>query len=222
MLRIEALIEDRSGAYIVEALLRDVIRQSNCACELFMRPHRGVGHLPADWNQTPLAQRNSLLGLLPAKMRSYEALSGIDLLLVVFDSDTSDPEELQKQVWQLSHHYLQKLPLCLGIAVEELEAWLLGDPKAILQAYPQANRELLRAYRQDSICGTWEHLARVLMGSKAERLIHIGYPAVGAMKFEWAERIAPYLRAERNSSPSCRRFLKQVKAFLQQTKEENA
>lgn len=42
------------------------------------------------------------------------------------------------------------------IAIEEMEAWLLGDEKAIEEAYPQAKMPLLRKYVHDSIVGTWE------------------------------------------------------------------
>jgi iron-sulfur cluster repair protein YtfE (RIC family) len=60
-----------------------------------------------------------------------------------------------------------------------MEAWMLGDEKAVLAAYPDANRAILRSYDQDSICGTWEVLARAIHGAKAEQIIRLGYPAVG-------------------------------------------
>ena len=45
------------------------------------------------------------------------------------------------------------------LAIEEGEAWLLGDIPAIKKAYPQARDAVLNGYGNDSICGTWELLA---------------------------------------------------------------
>ena len=46
------------------------------------------------------------------------------------------------------------------IAIEEGEAWLLGDYQAVEAAYPSVDWNVLRGYRNDEICGTWERLAR--------------------------------------------------------------
>ena len=43
-------------------------------------------------------------------------------------------------------------------AIEESEAWLLGDREALIAAYPDINLEILDTYVQDSQCGTWELL----------------------------------------------------------------
>lgn len=48
------------------------------------------------------------------------------------------------------------------IAVEEMEAWLMGDREALLCAYPKAKESVLKEYKQDSICGTWEVLANAV------------------------------------------------------------
>lgn len=45
------------------------------------------------------------------------------------------------------------------IAIEEDEAWLLGDLPTIKLAYPNAKDNILNRYDNDSICGTWELLA---------------------------------------------------------------
>ena len=48
---------------------------------------------------------------------------------------------------------------CFCLAIEEGEAWFLGDIPAIKQAYPKAKDTVLNRYVNDSICGTWELLA---------------------------------------------------------------
>lgn len=52
--------------------------------------------------------------------------------------------------------------MCILYCNRRMEAWLLGDEKAIEEAYPQAKMPLLRKYVQDSIVGTWEYLADVV------------------------------------------------------------
>lgn len=43
-----------------------------------------------------------------------------------------------------------------------MEAWLLGDEKAIEQAYPDAKKKYLKSYNQDGICDTWQVLADIV------------------------------------------------------------
>ena len=106
--------------------------------------------------------------------------------------------------------------MVIGIAVEELEAWLLGDRAAVLAAYPDINTKELDAYEQDSVVGTWEVLASAILGKRAIRLIKAGYPAVGSYKHKWAEAIAPHLDAKRNISPSFRSFYEYLLKCLNQ------
>jgi succinyl-CoA synthetase beta subunit len=57
-------------------------------------------------------------------------------------------------------------------------------------------------------------LARAIYGREAERLIRIGYPAVGQYKYEWASRIAPFMQLEQNQSPSFQKFLKKLNRIM--------
>ncbi|MDI9469306.1 MAG: hypothetical protein QM296_03775 [Bacillota bacterium] len=209
MPHLEVLIEDRSGAQLLEGLLGPVITARPRPWTMALRPHRGIGRLPRDWRQKPAPLAAGLLDLLPAKLRVYERQAQKQpdfLLLIVLDADREPPEERLRELQSLITYSTRRLGSVIAIAVEEMEAWILGDREALLSAWPHADRSLLAAYEQDSICGTWELLARAILGRQAERLIQIGYPAVGTMKGEWAAAVAPYLRPERNRSPSFRRF----------------
>jgi hypothetical protein len=149
-----------------------------------------------------------LLDLLPAKLRAYsEVLDPTsNLVVVLMDSDEADPADLRSDLERLCARSAPGLRCVVGLSTEEMEAWLLGDPQALLAAYPDADRTALSAYRQDSVCGTWEWMARVILKNRATALIREGYPLVGIRKREWADRISPHLDPSRNRSPSFRRF----------------
>jgi len=92
------------------------------------------------------------------------------------------------------------------LAIEEIEAWILGDLPAIRRAYPLAKEYILTSYEQDTICGTWEVLADALFHGGSERLAEAGYPYVGREKYRWAENIGQYMDVHKNRSPSFRAF----------------
>ncbi len=79
------------------------------------------------------------------------------------------------------------------IAIEEGEAWLLGDRNALKSAYPRAKEQVLRTYVQDSICGTWEKLADAVYPGGSQKLKQLGWPHTGKAKCEWANNITPHL-----------------------------
>lgn len=65
------------------------------------------------------------------------------------------------------------------IAIEEMEAWLLGDREAVLREFPRAKQAVLNAYVQDSVCGTWETLADAVFPGGHKELKRRGFAAVG-------------------------------------------
>ncbi len=85
------------------------------------------------------------------------------------DSDGGDAkklrEELEKLIWDVN----TKLKVIL-IPVEELEAWLLADPKAIQQVFSMRNEPKI-SKRPESIPNPKEFLAQIVQkGSKANFL----------------------------------------------------
>jgi hypothetical protein len=88
------------------------------------------------------------------------------------------------------------------IAIEEGEAWFLGDIAAVKAAYPKAKDSVLSNYRNDSICGTWEMLADAVYKGGAQALAGQGWQKVGAEKSAWAEKISPHMDVTNNASPS--------------------
>ncbi len=220
---IEALVEDRSGGMIMAGMMEKILseherRDETTTWSLAIRPHRGIGNLPQDLHRKPGPFTSHLLGLLPAKLKAYQGLepgTGGDVILVILDADDKDSRKLYNSIRFTAQSLAPEKKVIIGLAVEELESWLLADRKAILQAYPEADLDVLDSYKQDSICGTWEVLAKAVLGSRAQGLIETGYPAVGMYKAEWAGKIAPFLDPERNVSPSFNRFYKALKSVLE-------
>lgn len=101
------------------------------------------------------------------------------------------------------------------IAIEEGEAWLLGDILAIKEAYPNARDNVLRSYENDSICGTWELLADAVFSGGANGLKNKGGQTVGREKSVWAEKITPHMNVDTNASPSFQYFREEIRGLAQ-------
>lgn len=208
-MHLEVLTEDKSGGVVIDCLLQKILAlRLPHIYSYSIRPHRGKGYRPDNLWKKPNRYASGLLDLLPAKMRAYAAIYRPDqlMVLIIMDSDADPPQSVYGQLDQIAGQFGQDLPTVIGISVEEMESWLLGDPEAILAAYPDADLKKAANYIQDSVCGTWEILAAVLAGRQAEHIIRIGYPAVGQIKNEWARQIAPFMEPGRNRSPSFQRF----------------
>ena len=65
---------------------------------------------------------------------------------------------------------------------------------------------VLREYVQDSVCGTWELLANAVHAGGSAEVKRAGWPAAGQAKCQWAEKIGPLMKPERNRSPSFKAF----------------
>lgn len=204
----EVLTEDRSGGVVVDALMRQILEEILPSFSISIRPHRGKGDIPEDPFAHPERFASGLMDLLPAKLRAYDRVyAGTDcILVVIMDSDNLSWDIVQSMLRGQCSRFAPGLLHVIGVCVEETESWLLADEQALLQAYPDADISVIREYKQDSVCGTWEVLCRALTHGQAENLIRVGYPAIGQYKHEWAYNISKYLEPKRNVSKSFRAF----------------
>ena len=204
---IEILSEDKSGAIVVERLAERITENEGLEVEVNVHPHRGCGSLPKDMTAKPPKFASSLLDLLPSELRAYNKVyAGQDLILIIaLDSDDKDPQALRQEIYSCAAKFAPDIRSVVGISTEEIEAWMLGDKSAIIDAFPDCNKEILDSYEQDSVCGTWEILCRAI-SENAEELIDIGYPAIGHYKALWAETISRYMIPQKNVSPSFNTF----------------
>lgn len=215
---IEVLCEDKSSVPVLSQVIEELlIDNSDLVKGVKIYPHRGKGKLPANLTQKPKAFASSLLDLLPAKIRAYNKVypDRKVILIVVLDADNDDQSELYRNIEYVLRSEAPDKYFVIGIPIEETEAWLLGDREALFLAYPDSRNSVLENYQQDSLCGTWEVLARTIMGTKAESLIKVGYPAVGAYKHLWAEQISAYMKIENNISASFQDFVTRFRKVMQ-------
>jgi len=203
IVHIEFLTEDSSGRTLLEVLIPKLIGTHGSPHTWRVHPYKGVGRLPKDGlkQETDPAMR-ILLDQLPRVLRGFRKTPGIDAIVVVLDTDNRDCVALLRELRGVARQCDVHDKTLFRLAIEEIEAWYLGDPDALLQAYPTAKRKLLNAYEQDSVCGTWEVLANALVSGGAAAVKRNRGPRAGDLKHEWARAIGPLMTPERNASPS--------------------
>jgi len=163
-----------------------------------LHPHQGKGSLPDDVSAVVAKHRRGLLDQLPAKLRGFSSSldPNDDSVVVLVDADDEDVPSLRARISAAIEQVAPSMRVLVRIAVEETEAFYLGDLRALKAAFPAADMARARAYQPDSICGTWE-----LFGS----IVGDG----GGNKVAWAEEMAPVLttKANESRSPSFRDLL---------------
>ena len=204
----EILTEDISGKIALESIVEKILGPSGQDHTYDFRPYKGCGRLPKNLKPKTDASKRVLLDRLPILLRGYgKSFPGYPFaVIVVVDLDNRDCMSFKQELLDVLNACNPRPTTLFRIAIEESEAWLLGDRDALVAAYPRAKKQVLDSYEQDSICGTWQKLADAvyLGGSQAlERLR--GYQA-GPEKCEWARKIGPLMDVDNNESQSFRVF----------------
>lgn len=168
--------------------------------------HQGIGKLPGDLKANPNRNDRTLLHNFPSKLRAYGKSMGkqeVVVLLVDLD-DRADCKAFKQELLKALDVCTPMPNLLIRIAIEELEAWYLGDFKAIQKAYPESNQELFDSYIQDSQCGTWEKLGEIISPASLKVIKNYGKRSVRLLeeKRRWAIKITPFMDIENNRSPS--------------------
>lgn len=198
-MQIEFLLEEPSAEAALQNLLPKVFAQE------------------VEFGLRVFQSKDDLLNKLPNRLQGYRNWFNIqpDLRVVVLiDEDRQDCNTLKQQLEEAAlqaglstksrPRSNQNFQVLNRIAVEELEAWFLGDVQAIVAAYPgvPTTLENKRRYRDpDAIRGgTWETLLRVLQNaghySNLSRL----------PKIEAARNISRHMVPSRNRSKSFQVF----------------
>ena len=199
----EILIEDQSGKELLEILVPKIISLQENSFNI--TPFKGLGKIPDDLHKEPDPKKRQLLNKLQAILRAYGKWSMKDdvSVIVVVDCDTRDCHTFKQELMEVLNFCNPKPVVFFRIAIEEIEAWLLGDISALEKAYPKMNKSEYAKYKQDLPVGTWEKLADItLSASLAKYLKKAAYPEVGKQKFEWAHKIGKYMNINNNASQS--------------------
>lgn len=205
-MHLEMLVEDSSGAELISALLPAVIGPLGEPHTWRVHPYKGIGRLPAGLAVRPDPAKRALLDQLPRLLAGYGKTPGIDAVVIVLDTDKRDCKKFLKELKVLVRKCNPAPNTLFRLAIEETEAWFLGDRQAILKAYPRAKKDVLARYQQDSICETWELLADAIHAGGSSKILEAGWPLPGQLKHEWVRQIAPRMDVEGNLSPSFRKF----------------
>jgi hypothetical protein len=216
----EILVEDASGKMLLEHLIPRILGPKGKPnkyriVNIQELKYRVMAQMPRQLAKT-LPWDTILFQTLTIQLKAYgkslPRKNGV--VIVVVDLDRRNFETFSKQLATL---FSKCDPAPVGgvrLAVEEIEAWLFGDLNAVRRAYPFANEFVLKSYKQDSICGTWEWLADAVVSGGSERLKEIGYPQIGREKCQWADNIGQYINIESNQSPSFQAFHELLKQFI--------
>ena len=204
----EILVEDLSGKIVLDEVTGKILASVGTNHTSRIIPYRGIGHLPENLRGTSDPRKRILLDRLPLILRGY-GKSQKDYpaaVVVVVDLDNRECLDFKREMLDALDACDPRPMALFRIAIEEIEAWLLGDSDAIRAAYPSAREQILNGYLQDSVCGTWETLADAIHPGGSHRLKKLGYPHIGRVKCDWATNIGQHLDPERNRSRSFQVF----------------
>lgn len=216
----EFLTEDQSGKVMLELLLPNLLPEPD-GHSYRIHSYKGIGRLPKGMKPSGNAGKRILLDQIPRLLAGYGmafAQLGKDYpaaVIVVCDLDDRNKAGFEKELKALTTNILPCPAHAFCLAIEEGEAWFLGDQAAIRAAYPEAKDSVMRDYEQDSICGTWEWLADAVFPGGSESLKKEGWMRIGKEKSKWAESITPHMHPDQNKSPSFRQFMATVLRFAQ-------
>lgn len=207
-MHLEILVEDASGEVLLNALLPKIIGENGQPHTWRIHPYKGIGRLPKDLRSKTDPSKRVLLD------RPHSILSGYGkslpahgaAVLVVVDSDDRDCRAFKRELVAVLNRCRPQPRALFRIAIEETEAWLLGDRDAVAKAYTRAKTSVLDSYGQDSVCGTWEKLADAIFPGGSDALKAKGYPRIGEEKSAWARQIGALISVAANKSPSFQVF----------------
>lgn len=198
----EILVEDQSGKKALELLVPKIISTEHNTYRIIS--YKGIGRIPSKLSSNADPSKRILLDQLPRLLNGYgRAFTDFSaVVILICDLDDKDLKVFLSELSAILDACNPKPKTKFCIAIEEGEAWFLGDIHAIKKAYPSAKEVALHNYKNDSICGTWELLADAVYSGGSHALASKGWQAIGAEKSEWAMKITPFMDIDANQSPS--------------------
>lgn len=186
--RLEFLVEERSMAEVLKVLLPRILPASWVLDEnYFIRPHEG---------------KSDLKRSIPKKLKGFaqhkEQTTGF---IIIQDQDSNDCRQLKQELVALCKaNQAPNIKFLVRIVCHELEAWYLGDMKAIQAVFPRFNpaRHLKKSlFRLPDTCQNPKTRLKDIVGD---------YQQIAT-----AQMIAPYIDIEHNRSESFRQFVSGIR-----------
>lgn len=207
-MHIEILVEDSSGEKLLATLLPQFLGEQGEPHTWRVHAYKGIGRIPKNLNAGADPAKRILLDQLPRLLQGYGRTPGVDAVVVVLDSDKRNCADFLAELNALADGCAPVPNTLFRLAIEEVEAWYLGDQDALLAAYPRAKRDILGRYAQDSPCDTWDLLlteAVVLQGTSGMDDVAHGFDVALAAARSQGERLfsemleehSTWLKAER-------------------------
>ncbi len=173
------------------------------------------GRLPANLGQKGARLPPLLLTNLPGFLAGFVATPGIDAGVVIADLDAQEKTAFLNELQRLAKLAGAKVEAYSCLAIEEIEAWILGDRDALSRPFPSAAHSILERYERDSICGTRELPGEAVYPGGLKYLKQLPYPEIGRLNSERAGRIGEHLNLDSNASPSFQMFRQTIQRLLQ-------
>lgn len=201
----EILVEDISGKTALEIIVPKIISAEHT---FKLHYYKGIGRIPKDLKSASEANKRILLDQLPRLIQGYgNTFSQYTpdypaVLIVICDLDNRCLSTFRRELLDIVDKCNPPPKTQFCIAIEEGEAWYLGDLAAVKAAYPKAKEAVLKSYINDSISETWEKLADAVFSGGKQKLKKQGRQAIGLEKTNWANNIPPHMDVDNNLSPS--------------------
>ncbi|MBF0141686.1 MAG: DUF4276 family protein [Magnetococcales bacterium] len=151
-MKFEILVEGVSDKTTLWNILPRILGPRKQPHEWFIRKHQGIGKLPDAPDARIKSTDNTLLGQLPTKLKAYGKAKGQDEIVVVLvDLDGKDESTFRTRLEGLVAMIDPRPNVLVCFAIEETEAWYLGDQAALFKAFPEARdrRSLVDGYVLD-------------------------------------------------------------------------
>ena len=211
-MHLEILVEDQSGKKALDILIPKIIEDTHT---FVVHPYRGIGRIPKGMRDTRVASKRILMDNLPKLLKGYGKtqagrLNFPEAVILVCDLDDKCLKTFRDELNGILNACNPKPEARFCFAIEEGEAWFLGDLCAVKTVYPKAKDTVLDSYINDSICGTWEKLADAVYPGGSSTLSKNGWQVIGAEKSKWAEALTPHMNVANNKSPSFCYFVRKI------------
>lgn len=207
----ELLTEDQSSAKAMEILIPKLLGNE---ITFRIHPYKGIGRISKNLRPKSDANKRILLDQLPKILRGYGHTPHSGIIVIICDLDDKDKQQFLSELQEILDACNPKPQTLFCLAIEEFEAWYLGDLNAVRKAYPYVKNAVLNSYVNDSICGTWELLADAIYKGGSKELNKRGWQSVGEQKSVWAGTISPHMNVNDNISPSFIEMYAQLQSVI--------